>query len=89
MRDTELLQMALGVLPPWIVASSEFDAAAKRLDIHLDFPKGSRFSCPDCGAADCPAVFDASRRDKFLGISSPSSLSQHSSHDKFRAALSK
>jgi transposase len=37
------------------VAGSEFSIAAKRLDIHLDFPKGSRFSCPDCGAADCPA----------------------------------
>jgi transposase len=55
MRETELLQMALGLLPPWIVAGSEFSVAAKRLDIHLDFPKGSRFSCPDCGAADCPA----------------------------------
>jgi len=55
MRETELLQMALGLLPPWIVAGSEFSIAAKRLDIHLDFPKGSRFSCPDCGAADCPA----------------------------------
>jgi transposase len=55
MRDTELLQMALGLLPPWMVARSTFDAAAKRLDIHLDFPRGSRFACPNCGAADCPA----------------------------------
>jgi transposase len=47
--------MALGLLPPWMVAGSTFDAAAKRLDIHLDFPKGGRFSCPVCGAADCPA----------------------------------
>ena len=55
MRDTDLLQMALGLLPPWMVAGSTFDAAAKRLDIHLDFPRGSRFACPDCGSADCPA----------------------------------
>lgn len=55
MRDTELLQAAFGLLPPWMVARSTFDAAAKRLDIHLDFPRGSRFGCPDCGAADCPA----------------------------------
>jgi transposase len=55
MQDTELLQMALGVQPPWIVANSTFDAPAKRLDIHMDFPRGSRFSCPDCGAGDCPA----------------------------------
>jgi len=55
MRDTELLQAAFGLLPPWMVARSTFDAAGKRLDIHLDFPRGSRFGCPDCGAADCPA----------------------------------
>jgi hypothetical protein len=40
MQDTELLQMALGVQPPWIVANSTFDAPAKRLDIHMDFPEG-------------------------------------------------
>ncbi len=55
MRDTDLLQLALGLLPPWMVAGSTFDAAAKRLDIYLDFPRGSRFACPDCGSADCPA----------------------------------
>jgi len=49
------LQMALGVVPPWMVQESTFDATAKRLDIHLAFPKGSRFACPCCGGADCPA----------------------------------
>ena len=55
MRDTELFRMALGIEPPWVVTKSEFDAAAKRLDIHLDFAKGSRFACPECGVAGCPA----------------------------------
>lgn len=55
MRDTNLLQMALALTPPWTVARSEFDPAAHRLNIHIDFPPGSRFACPDCGAADCPA----------------------------------
>lgn len=55
MRDTDLFQMALGLVPPWVVARSEFDAAAKRLDIYVDFGKGSRFPCPECGAVDCPA----------------------------------
>jgi len=32
MRDTSLLQLALGVAPPWSVTRSDFDAAAKRLD---------------------------------------------------------
>jgi len=54
MRDTSLLQLALGLVPPWRVAGSDFDAAARRLDIHIDFAVGSRFNCPDCGADNCP-----------------------------------
>jgi len=55
MRDTDLFQVALGVKPPWVVQKSEFDVTAKRLDIYLDFARGSRFVCPQCGTADCPA----------------------------------
>ena len=55
MRDTDLFRMALGVEPPWVVRESKFDAAAKRLDVHLDFARGSRFACPECGVAGCPA----------------------------------
>ena len=55
MRDTNLLQLALGITPPWSVIRSDFDAAARRLDIHIDFAAGARFACPSCGAADCPA----------------------------------
>ena len=55
MRDTNLLQLALGLTPPWTVTGSDFDPGAHRLDIHIDFPAGSRFSCPECGAANCPA----------------------------------
>ena len=55
MRDTNLLQLALGLTPPWTVSRSDFDPDAKRLDIQIDFAPGSRFSCPNCGAADCPA----------------------------------
>jgi len=28
---------------------------ARRLDIYIDLTTGSRFTCPSCGAADCPA----------------------------------
>jgi transposase len=54
MQDRDLLQSALGLAPPWRVVGSEFDAARRRLDIHLDFAVGSRFACASCGAA-CPA----------------------------------
>jgi len=49
MRDTELLQMALGLASPWQVSAAEFEPDQKRLDIRLDFPKGSTFTCPTCG----------------------------------------
>jgi transposase len=55
MRDIDLFRMALSIEPPWVVTKSEFDAAARRLDIHLDFARGSRFDCPECGVAGCPA----------------------------------
>jgi len=39
----ELFQMALNVTDPWFVSDSFFDAKAKRLDIYIDFKKGSTF----------------------------------------------
>ena len=54
MRDKDLFQLALGLSSPWCVATTDFDAAAKRLDIRLDFKVGARFACPECKAADCP-----------------------------------
>lgn len=54
MRDTDLLQLALGLVPPWMVKAANFDAKARRLDIELDFAKGGRFPCPHCTRADCP-----------------------------------
>jgi hypothetical protein len=53
-----LLQLALGIVLPWSVTGSDFDADARRLDIHIDFSPGSRFACPSCDVADCPA-YDA------------------------------
>ena len=60
MRDTNLLQLALGLTPPWTVTRSDFDPEAHRLDIEIDFAPGSRFACPTCGATDCPA-YDTER----------------------------
>jgi transposase len=54
MRDTYLLQLALGIESPWFVATSDFDLDKKRLDITLNFKEGSRFDCPECKAAGCP-----------------------------------
>ena len=55
MRDTDLLQMALGLTPPWQVSSSDFDSQQRRLDIKIDFPRGSTFTCPECGKKEVKA----------------------------------
>jgi transposase len=61
MRDTTLMQQALGLAPPWTVVRSDFDTEAGRLDVQIDFTPSSRFTCPNCGAADCPA-YDTQRK---------------------------
>jgi transposase len=48
MHDVDLFQRALGLTEPWQVVDVEFDAGGRRLDLRIDFPKGSRFACPEC-----------------------------------------
>ncbi len=43
--------------PHWQVAECQFDVNQERLNILMDFLKGSQFSCPACDQADC-AVHD-------------------------------
>lgn len=47
----ELFQQALGIESPWFIKSIEFEAANKRLDIHVDFKRGATFSDGSEGAA--------------------------------------
>jgi hypothetical protein len=60
MRDTDLFQLALGLIPPWQVVSCAFDLDIRRLDIEIDFPRGSIFSSPSCGREGCSA-YDTER----------------------------
>jgi hypothetical protein len=48
MDDPALLSVfgaALGLVAPWEVVSVEFDELLGRLEIGIDFPRGSRFAC--------------------------------------------
>src|SRR5208282_3336439 len=49
MRDTDLFQLALGLQSPWMVTRSEFAVEDGRLDLYVDFRRGSRFACAECG----------------------------------------
>ena len=55
MRDIDLFQLALGLAAPWYVERIEFDRAAKRLDVYIDFVPGGTFACPVCDEAGCKA----------------------------------
>ena len=50
MDQNKLFAQALGLEQPWMVSKIDFKANEKRLDIFLDFPRGSEFFCPKCGA---------------------------------------
>ena len=52
-QGNQLFTLALGLIPPWAVDEVQFTAEEKRLDLHVNFPKGSRFPCPVCGQ-ECP-----------------------------------
>jgi transposase len=60
-RDVDLFQQALGLGEPWRVVASEFDAVARRLELRIEFARGARFDCPECGRPGC-AVHDTSEK---------------------------
>jgi transposase len=49
MNQETLFSAALGITPPWEVTAVTFSKEEKRLDITIDFPRGSTFACPVCG----------------------------------------
>ena len=49
MDANELFKTALGLQPPWEVASLDLDVSERRLDIRVDFQRGCSFPCPVCG----------------------------------------
>ncbi len=60
MNEKDLFGMALGLSSPWYIEKVEFDAQARRLDLFLNFTKGSRFPCPECG--EPRPVYDTTER---------------------------
>jgi len=61
MQDKSLLQLALGLQPPWKVIDVNLDMDNQKLDMHIDFSKGGRFPCPKCQKGDCK-VHDTKQR---------------------------
>lgn len=66
MNKLDLFQAALGLQEPWRVVQCDFDQAARRLDLHLDFATGSRFTCPEGDEASCPVHDTATKSWRHL-----------------------
>jgi transposase len=56
--DIKIFEAALGICSPWFIERIEFDADAKRLDVHLDFERGSAFPSTREGFPDLYKVRD-------------------------------
>jgi transposase len=52
MDEKQLFALALGLNEPWYIERIEFDPGKRRLDLFLEFKKGARFLCPECGSGD-------------------------------------
>jgi len=50
MQPEALFGLALGIVSPWEVTAVEFNKESSRLDIVIDFQRGTLFPCPVCGA---------------------------------------
>lgn len=55
--EKELFGAALGIEEPVYISEIAFDLDAGELHIHMDFRRGGRFACLECGEANLP-VYD-------------------------------
>ena len=62
MDEKQLFGLALGLTPPWFIDKVAFDPGQKRLDLFLDFQRGSKFMCPECGSGEGCPVHDTTEK---------------------------
>ena len=71
MDTTKLFEAALGLLPPWHVAATEFRPGTPttrgQLDVRIDFARGGTLPCPTCGVA-CKAYDTTDQRWRHLNF---------------------
>jgi transposase len=58
-----LFSAALGISSPWFVKSITFDPKIKRLDLEIDFVKGSRFPSKEDGGVTQHPVYDTQEKE--------------------------
>ena len=58
-----LFSAALGISTPWFVKSITFDPKLKRLDLEIDFVKGSKFTVKEDDSAKQHPVYDTQEKE--------------------------
>jgi transposase len=53
--EKELFEKALGIAEPVYIDEVALDEGTGELHIHMDFKRGGRFACPECGEKDLAA----------------------------------
>lgn len=53
MDTNPLFTSAFGLVSPWQVTRTDFQAAERELRMYVDFKKGASFPCPSCQAGGC------------------------------------
>ena len=59
----EIFSKALGINSPWYIAGINFDVKAKRLDIRIDFPRGTTFSFEEEGTVAEYKAYDTVEKE--------------------------
>jgi len=62
MDELALFSLALGLTKPWQVIDLKFSKEEGRLDLRIDFLKGTRFPCPACPDTPAGKVHDTEDR---------------------------
>jgi transposase len=53
LSQEDLFKLALNLQSPWYIRATEFNYKERQLDLYIDFERGSKFPCPNCGKPDC------------------------------------
>jgi transposase len=66
--EKELFGTALGIEEPVYVEAIEFDRASGELHIHMNFRRGGRFACSECGTENLPIHDTADKKWRHLNF---------------------
>ena len=63
MNDTELYRQPLGLVAPWQVNRVDLSAKEAWIDVWVDHPRRTRFTCPEC-ERELPVYDHAEERER-------------------------